>query len=280
MADTWRTLIARLMAAAPRGPEREKSMAQFESAQWNAVRGKVGGMVFQGSSNGQMMRVRAVPKQPNTAAQIAVRQGFTDASTAWKVLTPTTQAGWSALASQIILKNRLNKPYSPTGRRLYISCFQNCRTAQQAAPTTAPSSVPGVPGVTNFAVAVTPPVTGHPNGQMTVTGGYSIGGYMIIIRATKTYSPDRKYLSAKDFRVLSATSDDSGPPTPDALAALYAGRFGIPVVGAKLSFETFQVDYNGFVGPVARVNVTAGVAAEVASPSEGETAGLKMKKAA
>lgn len=255
-------------------------MAQYESAQWNAVRGKVGGMVFQGSSNGQMMRARVIPKQPNTAAQIAVRQGFADASTAWKALTPVAQAGWSALGSQIILKNRLNKPYSPTGRRLFMSCFQNTRTSGQAAPTTAPSSVPGVEGVTNFSVAVTPPATGHPNGQMAATGGFFIAGYMIVIRATKTYSPDRHYLNAGDFRVLSATSDDSGPPTPDALAALYAARFGVPQAGAKLSFETFQVDSNGFAGPIARVNVTSGAAAEVANPSEGETAALTMKKAA
>jgi hypothetical protein len=252
-------------------------MAKYTSLIFNEVSGKMGSMVL--DKNG-VARKRVTPKDPRTAPQQVVRNGFVAANAEWKALSAAQRAGWSALAAQITLTNAVGKMYSPTGRRLYISCFQNCLTVGQDAPSTAPAFVPSIIAVTDYEVVVIAPGTGHVNGQVSLAATYDSDTYAMAVRATAQYSPDRTRLGRTAFRVLTYVAVGGVIPTADALAALYAARFGAPQDGASLSFEVFLTDANGFVGAVSRANITVGESAEAAKSPEGEKPGLKMKKAA
>lgn len=234
-------------------------MAKFNSAMFNQISGKMGGMVL--NKNGTV-REKITAKNPNTPAQQAVRSGFANANAAWKALPPSTQAGWSALAKQYPLTNPVGKKYNPTGRRLFISCYQNSMTAQQDAVTNAPAFAPSVLGVSDFSAAVVRPDTHQPNGTIALGGTALQAGAVYVVRATARLSPDRHALTPGDFRVVLVVESAAYPPAPAALAAAYTLRFGPPVAGAKIAFAVFPVNGDGFAGPVAQASAMVAAAAE------------------
>src|SRR5437773_11561609 len=53
---------------------------------------------------GQYFRRRAVPVQPRTAAQLAVRARMSNNAAAWRALTDAQRAAWESLGTQITRK--------------------------------------------------------------------------------------------------------------------------------------------------------------------------------
>ena len=255
-------------------------MAKFQSAQFNAISGKVGGMVFASGPDGPVMRKRTVPKQPRTDAQEAVRISFQAGSDAWKILSNAQKAGWSSLAAKVTLKNQLNQSYTPTGRRLFMSCWQNSATVYGGGPDTAPAVMPSIGAPYGFNVSATPPGGTHPQGQITVGGTFPLSGVSMVLRATPPLSFDKRFLSPSDFRVLAVVSDGGSAPTPGALAGLYAAKFGPLQPDARVAFAAFLTDANGFVGPVATTNVIVSASALASGTGDGVGEGAITLKAA
>ncbi len=233
-------------------------MAQFQSPHYNAVKGKVGGMVFQGGPHGPVMHPRTVPKQPNSETQMAVRNAFSAGSAAWKALGYPMQAGWSSIARQVSLRNSLGQRYCPTGRRLFMSCWQNCATAQTAGPSAAPPSLPRVGEPAGFAVTATPPGGAHPLGTVTLGGAFPLMGAALVLRASPPLSPDKGFLGPANFRVLAVVPEGGEPPTPEQLAALYAARFGPVQADTRIAFAACLTDADGFVGPNVVADIVVG----------------------
>ncbi len=255
-------------------------MALFQSAQFNAISGKVGGMVFSSGANGPVMRKRAVPKQPRTDLQEAVRLSFTEGSAAWAALDNPSKAGWAALAAKVTLKNRLNVSYTPTGRRLFLSCWQNSATVHGDGPGLAPLVMPSIGAPPNFNVTAAPPGGTHPAGTITLGGQFPVTGGALVLRATPPLSFDKKFLSPSDFRVLTFVFEGGAQPLPGDLATLYADRFGPVQPGARMAFAAFLTDDSGFVGPIARTTIIASLTASGASSGDGEDAeGVRLKAA-
>jgi len=252
-------------------------MAKFNSLVFNEVSGKMGAIVL--GKNG-VARQRITPKDPKTAAQQAVRNGFTNGSAAWKGLTSTQQMGWSVIAKQITLTNAVGKQYNPTGRTLYLSCYQNLRAVAMPAPTTAPYSLPVVPTVTGFTATVTGPTSGDPGGTIVFGGAINLSNYGVVIRATGPLSSDRSVLKPTDYRVLSATPQGGTLPAMDAMANLYTAKYGPLQPGMRIGFEIFQVAGGGFAGAVTGVIASADLHALAAAPAEDDASEDGLRRAA
>ena len=63
-----------------------------------ALSGKMTNLTFSNTKEGTIMRERISPKNPRTAAQLAVRSAFTKATKQWSTLTPLNLAAWSEYA--------------------------------------------------------------------------------------------------------------------------------------------------------------------------------------
>lgn len=74
------------------------------------VKGKVGNAVYQQGRNGYIMRNFAVPKNPQTAAQKAIRGQFTTIAKRWSLLTVQQIVAWNT-AADLIKKSSKTKSF-------------------------------------------------------------------------------------------------------------------------------------------------------------------------
>lgn len=67
---------------------------------------------------GQYLRSRAIPVQPRTSKQTAIRAGLTIGSAYWRALSDTERTAWNDFAAQIQRSDSLGSNYAPTGAEL------------------------------------------------------------------------------------------------------------------------------------------------------------------
>jgi hypothetical protein len=76
--------------------------------------GKIGGTVYGRNKSGAYARNWAVPVNPVTTAQSAVRAVMAMAAAAWSSLTLTQVNAWNAYAAVLIRTNRQGDQYTPS----------------------------------------------------------------------------------------------------------------------------------------------------------------------
>lgn len=74
---------------------------------------------------GTYFRNRTIPTNPNTPKQATARATIQAASNAWRALTPTQRAGWTALGATQTRVDSLGNTYSLTGLQSYTSQYRN-----------------------------------------------------------------------------------------------------------------------------------------------------------
>ena len=83
--------------------------------------GKQGGMVWSHNASGPYVRNRAIPVNPNTSRQIAVRNAVRSLSIAWQnELTDFNRGAWDVYAANIAWRNKLGQAITLTGMNHYI----------------------------------------------------------------------------------------------------------------------------------------------------------------
>lgn len=96
-------------------------MALFKSQMATSASGSIGGITYSRNRSGMYMRARAVPVQPNSAAQVAVRAALTDLVTAWaETLTAAQRAAWELYAQNVPVTNPLGDSVNNSGQNWYI----------------------------------------------------------------------------------------------------------------------------------------------------------------
>ncbi len=94
---------------------------KFKSALVTQVSGSVGGMTGSRNRSGMYFRSRAMPTNPNTALQQAVRSNFSQASKDWKIdLGNSEREDWETYAANTPMKNTLGDTIYLTGQQMYI----------------------------------------------------------------------------------------------------------------------------------------------------------------
>lgn len=84
-----------------------------------AISGSIGSWVFARNKGGQYIRNRAIPVNPNTAFQVAVRAAMAYLVNRWaNTLTGAQRTAWNLYASNVSMLNRL-------GEAIYLSGFNH-----------------------------------------------------------------------------------------------------------------------------------------------------------
>ena len=118
----------------------------------NGMSGSLGGLTFSHNAGGAYVRARGIPTQPNTPEQAAVKNAFTQLSTAWRAdLTAAQRDDWDLYAAATPLIDKIGNPFFPTGLNMFIrgnvGLLQNADVRVDVGPVT-----PGLPTFTAPAV--------------------------------------------------------------------------------------------------------------------------------
>lgn len=194
--------------------------------------GKRGITVSQGGRYGQISRALAIPTNPRTAGQLAVRQRLAAVAARWRTLTQAQRDAWDAEGKNHQSKSRLGQSGPLTGAQLFIRLNFNLLQTGQAQVDT-PSSAPEFPALAVTGLSIT-----NTSGTIALklaTSG-SPGDYTLI-RASAPQSQGHEVCS--EFRFIGLC------PTPTNnvadITSLYVAKFGAPPVGTKVFVQANQI---------------------------------------
>lgn len=201
--------------------------------------GKIGNQVYQNSRNGQVVRTRAIPTNPNSAQQVEARDNMKAAAQAYDALTEAQQNAWIEAAAVIQSRSRLGQSGPLTGLQYYVkvnAALLEIGSAQLSTPPSAPTfgslvitseSLENASGVLTFAV--------------TLSGTLPSGTRMFAaapVNPGVRRPPDMVDLGAVPALVGQVTD----------VASLYSTRFGCPAIGKRVHYKFVQ-QVTGLYGP-------------------------------
>lgn len=196
--------------------------------------GSVGGVVAARNAGGQYLRGRTVPVNPNSAAQIVVRQAFGAAAIAWNALTDAQRQAWEAYASQTPVVNRLGDSITLSGFNWYVAT----NALRGGSGSTLLATAPATPGISNLNTA---PVT-----VLSVANGITLasipaaidGPYYVSL--SPPLSPGKLFFAGPYSRYLTGT-DMNGDIGANAVNVSPV-RYGNLVSGQRRAFKTRGFD--------------------------------------
>lgn len=93
----------------------------FSSPLLSQASGSLAGAVFSHNKGGMYMRARTTPTNPNTVAQIAVRDSMRVCVDAWtNVLDDAERESWNLYAFNTPLLNKLGQPTKRSGQNMFV----------------------------------------------------------------------------------------------------------------------------------------------------------------
>lgn len=206
--------------------------------------GSIAAQTSSRNSFGQYRRTRAIPVNPNTSFQAAVRGRISAAATDWKGLTATQRAGWNDLGVYFTRTDSLGQTYRLSGFQAYVSIRSNLAAAGDAAITDAP-------------------LYALPDPMLTVTPTIGIASVSIAYTPTPVAAAERVFISMSpqrsagrayegDLRLISVTA--AAAASPASILTSYQARFGVPIVGNRI-FVGIQRYKAGFLSPMILTSV-------------------------
>lgn len=220
-------------------------MAKFTAGiGFGQASGSVSGNTYSKNRFGPYIRNRAIPTNPQSARQMAVRSTFGNLSQTWRTLTASQRAQWISAASTITLIDPLGQTYRPSGPQFYVGLNQ-VRLAVGLAST----STPVTPDVAAVVTSSSATAVGS-TGAVTVTFAPAIGsGAFYELSATAPVSAGRSYFGKSQYRVIAYL--DNADTSPFTATTAYAAVFGSVTTGTsgkKIAFKLTPIDSKGFRG--------------------------------
>ncbi len=209
--------------------------------------GSYQGITSSRNRNGQYVRTRATPVNPNSTQQGVVRARMSANAAAWRTLTSGQRAGWSDLGLSMSRTDSLGQSYTLTGFQAYCSVNNNNVAAGNAIVADAPALV-------------------TPSALLTATITLTAASFSIAYTATPLatgarlftfVSPQRSAGRAfeADLRLLAVSA--AAAASPAVVLTAYTAKFGVPVVGNRI-FLSLVVYLGGFQsGPLMTSAVVA-----------------------
>lgn len=108
-----------------------------------ALSGKMSNLTFSDTKEGTIMRERITPKNPRSAAQLAVRVAFTKATKQWSTLTAAQLVAWENFADTYTNEEETTeKRYNSSGFNAWVKLAAKWYAVNSTgtAPTTPPAS--------------------------------------------------------------------------------------------------------------------------------------------
>jgi len=209
--------------------------------------GSMAGTTSSHNRFGQYRRTRAIPVNPRSTQQGAVRARLSANAALWRTLTANQRAGWADLADSMTRSDALGSSYTLNGFLAFCSVNNNQAAAGNAGLTDAPGLVTpatiltAVITLTAAALSVAYTTTPLPAGA----------------RLFSFVSPQRsagRNFEA-DLRLLAVSA--AAAASPANLFAAYQAKFGTPIVGNKIFFS-FTTYLGGFQsGPLVTSAIVA-----------------------
>ena len=213
--------------------------------------GKIGSQIYLLGRNGQVVRNRVIPANPNTARQQIVRGQFSQQSARWDAIDDVERAAWIAAAADQQTRARLGMSGPMTGNQLFVRVNTNLLQLGEDV-VDVPPAVPaiGLPApaglvITNAAGVITLKLT-CPNDPSENT--FLMGGAPQ--RAGVSRPPSMPVLG-----IVPAPSQGSANIT-----GLYTTRWGVPGVGTRV-FIRCQLSVCGYDGPTVTFDKLVPIAA-------------------
>ncbi len=94
----------------------------FKSGVISSASGSFGGLTASRNRGGMYFRARAIPVNPSTGLQVALRTIFGNLASAWQILTEPQRDAWTTYANNVQVINRLGDPITLTGQQMFIRC--------------------------------------------------------------------------------------------------------------------------------------------------------------
>lgn len=211
-------------------------------------RGKIGGQVASKNRSGAYMRNKVTPSNPNTTAQIAVRNMLSTVSSAWSGLTDVQRAGWDGAVKDWSGTNIFGDGVQPTGKNLFTKLNINLMNigGNMIADVPVKGSVPALDIVScEYDIS---------SSEITVLNTQAVTGYVYLISATAPQSAGTSFFKGKFRNIYSS-------PAPQNFSTVvwnaYVSKFGELTTGANVQFEVKLVDVaTGQVGLPVTIPVT------------------------
>ena len=192
-----------------------------------ALSGSVGGTVFSRNRGGSYVRNRAIPVDPNTSFQIAVRAILSNQSQAWADLTDAQRAAWESWALQNPVTNALGNSIRLSGHQAFVQI--NSRL-----------------DFTDVAQLTLPPIVNAPLGldSIALTADIGVGNVEIAFTATPVAAETHIWITAalvnsagisyvrNLLRFIKISLDAQA--SPEDFEAELVARLGTPIVGQTL----------------------------------------------
>lgn len=191
--------------------------------------GKIGGHVASHNRSGAYFRTKVTPVNPQTTAQLAVRNRLGTRSQAWRGLTDAQRAAWNAAVSAFAKTDIFGDLKNPTGFNLYQALNNNLVTVGASA-----IAVPPIPAaVSTVTITSITPAAGTGLVPMVLSGAVPASTAMKVF-ATAPQSPGVSFVKS-EYRLI--TTLPAATATPVALGTAYTTKFGSFTAGQKIFFK-------------------------------------------
>lgn len=192
--------------------------------------GSVGNETHSRGRSGQTIRQRAMPTNPNTAAQSAARTRLTTLSAGWRGLTDAQRANWNSFAASYTMTNALGQSFNLTGHQSYIQ-VNTVNLQNGDAVLTTPPALPSfvAPTITTLTAAAG-------TAALSMGGTSPANGTKLQFFASAQKSAGVSYMN--DFRYLETFTTATSSKF-DLLAA-YVAKFGALIAGKKIFIQVVQ----------------------------------------
>lgn len=196
--------------------------------------GKIGGHVASRNKAGAYFRTKVTPVNPQSTAQLNVRNRLGTRSQAWRGLTDTQRAAWNGAVGAFAKTDIFGDLKNPSGFNLYQALNNNLVTVGAAAISTPPI----VGAVATVTITSITPAAGTGLIPMVLSGAVP-AGTAVKVFATAPQSPGVSFVKS-EYRLI--TTLPAATATPVALGAVYQAKFGSWIVGQKLFFKLVFVN--------------------------------------
>lgn len=210
----------------------------FKSEIVTQASGSVGGVTYSRNSAGMYRRARAIPTNPNSAAQQTVRNTFTSLAQAWNnVLTETQRDTWRNYAANSPITGKLGDPLLLSGQQMYI----RCNAVRIRGDDTRVDDGPVLSGL----IDLTPPITTVDQGLGTLSvlfspfdGWANEEGGGLATQSSRFVSPGINFLRGP-FRNWTNIQGAATPPTSpvSGTANAFLQEASDAIVGQKIAFR-------------------------------------------
>lgn len=205
---------------------------------WGAIvvdgRNKIGGHVASKNRAGSYFRTKVTPINPQSTAQVNIRNRLSGISTAWRGLTDDQRRAWNTTVEKYARTDIFGDLRNPSGFNLHQMLNNNRLNVDQAMLTTPPLPQ-AVDAFSSLSVAASA------SGQ-TITLTFSpvlVDTHLAPVRATPAISPGITFVKS-EYRQL--TYINSSQVSPLSIETWYIAKYGaVGAVGTKLFVQMFQI---------------------------------------